>query len=100
VVAELDVTNTSQRRGEEVVQLYVRDVEARVERPPKELAGFARLSLAPGETASARFALGPRAFSFWNPAARAFQLEPGEFELLAGRSARDLRARARIRLPA
>ena len=66
--------------------------------PPKELCGFARLSLAPGETGTARFRLGPRVFSFWDPASRAFRLEPGEFELLAGRSCVDLRARAGVTL--
>jgi beta-glucosidase len=98
VVAEIDVTNTSQRRGEEVVQLYVRDLEASLERPPKELCGFERLDLAPGETGTARFVLGPRAFSFWDPAVRAFRLEPGEFELLASRSALDVRSRVRLSL--
>jgi beta-glucosidase len=96
VVAELDVTNTGERRGEEVVQIYACDLESSVERPPKELAGFARLELAPGEAGTARFALGPRAFSFWDPAARAFRLEPGEFELLAGPASDRILARARL----
>jgi beta-glucosidase len=93
VRVEVDVTNASARAGEEIVQLYLRDCEASLPRPAKELVGFARLALAPGETATARFALGPRAFSFWDPAARGWRLEPGEFELLAGRSSADVRAR-------
>jgi beta-glucosidase len=92
VHVEVDVTNTGARAGEEIVQLYVRDCEASAPRPAKELAGFARLALAPGETGTARFALGARAFSFWEPATRAWRLEPGEFELLAGRSSADVRA--------
>src|SRR5262245_48997020 len=62
----VDVRNTGARAGDEVVQLYVRDLVSSVTRPVRELKGFERVSLAAGETKRVRFALGPEAFSFWN----------------------------------
>jgi beta-glucosidase len=94
--ATVDVTNTGDRPGSEVVQLYVSDLASSVPRPPKELKGFVKLSLEPGETKTARIALGERAFQFWHDGR--WTLEPGEFELLCGSSSRDIRARARITL--
>jgi beta-glucosidase len=94
--ASVEVTNVSARPGREVVQLYVGDLAASVRRPPRELRGFARLDLAPGEARTVRFVLGPRDFSFWDPALPGWAAEPGAFELAVGRSSRDLRARARV----
>ncbi|MPY94902.1 MAG: hypothetical protein GEV08_18125, partial [Acidimicrobiia bacterium] len=90
VVASVALTNTGEREGSEVVQLYVADVAASVARPPKELAGFRKLRLGPGETASARFELGPRAFAFWDEVRGDWSVESGRFELLAGSSSRHL----------
>jgi beta-glucosidase len=106
VAVEVDVTNAGQRAGQEVVQCYVRDVESSVARPPKELKGLAKLSLKPGQTATARIVLDRRAFSFYDPARsdgrwrtpRRWVLESGEFELLVGSSSRDIRAVARVTL--
>jgi beta-glucosidase len=93
----VDVTNSGPVAGDEVVQLYVRDVEATVTRPEKELKGFVRLrGLAPGETRTATFALDERSFAFWDPAAHDWVVEPGEFELLLASSATDVRSRATI----
>jgi beta-glucosidase len=93
----VDVTNTGAVAGDEVVQLYVRDVEATVTRPEKELKGFVRLrGVAPGETRTASFALDDRSFAFWDPAAHDWVVEPGEFELLVGASSADLRSRTTI----
>jgi beta-glucosidase len=96
VVALLDVANEGARAGQEVVQLYVRDVVSTLTRPEQELRAFAKPELAPGETATVRFELGPRAFAFWDPAQDDWVVEPGEFELRAGASSRDLRARASL----
>jgi beta-glucosidase len=91
------VTNTGAVAGDEVVQLYVGDPEATVLRPPKELKGFVRLrDVAPGATVEARFALDDRSFAFWDPAAHDWVVEPGEFEVLVGASATDLRGRATV----
>jgi len=97
VVAYLDVTNTGQRSGKEVVQLYVADVESSVPRPPRELKAFEKIALAPGETRNVRFVLGPRAFQFWG--LRGWTLEHGAFQLLCGSSSRDIRATATVTLP-
>ncbi|MDJ0848338.1 MAG: glycoside hydrolase family 3 C-terminal domain-containing protein [Myxococcota bacterium] len=92
----IDVTNTGDRAGDEVVQLYVRDVAASRVRPEKELRAFAKLHLEPGETRTATFTLGERDLAFWLHEVRGFVAEPGEFELLAGSSSQDIRATARF----
>ncbi len=98
VDVSVDVTNTGDRAGQEVVQLYVHDEEATVQRPEKELRAFAKLALEPGATQTARFTLDRRAFAFWDPASHDWAVEPGAFELQAGHSSADVRARARIEL--
>jgi beta-glucosidase len=90
------VTNTGDRAGVEVVQVYVADREASVARPPQELKGFARLPLEPGETATASVELDLRAFSFWSPDGHAWVCEPGEFEIRVGSSSRHIRATATV----
>jgi beta-glucosidase len=96
VVCEIDVTNTSARAGTEVVQLYAHDAEASVRRAPRELVAFEKIALAAGETRAVRFEIAPRALSYWDVAEKGWKLEPGVFELHAGRSSRDLRASACI----
>jgi beta-glucosidase len=91
----IDVTNTGDVAGKEVVQLYVADLASSVSRPPKELKAFAKVALEPGETKEVTLTLNRRSFSFWEDG---WVLEPGEFELLCGSSSRDIRARARITL--
>jgi beta-glucosidase len=84
-----------------VVQLYLRDPEASVPRPQKELVDFAKTDvLAPGESTTLRFRLAPRALSFYDPDRADWIAEPGGFELLAGSSSRDLRSRAHFTLKA
>jgi beta-glucosidase len=93
VGVSVDVTNTGDRTGAEVVQLYVRDVEARVRRPAKELKGFAKVVIEPGRTERVQFTLDDRAFAFWDTTSGGWRVEAGEFELLAGASSADIRAR-------
>jgi beta-glucosidase len=90
------VTNSGPRAGAEVVQVYVRDVASRLPRPPKELKGFARLELAAGASGVARIQLPPEAFEYYDPAQKRWVLEPGEFEILVGASATDVRLRASV----
>ncbi len=90
----VDVTNRGPLAGAEVVQLYVRDVASRLARPPRELAAFVKIALAPGETQTLELRLEPRAFAYFDPARADWVVEPGEFELAAGASSRDLRSRA------
>ena len=95
----VDVTNAGPRDGEETVQLYVRDLVASVARPVRELRGFAKLRLAPGETGTASFRLAPDDFAFVR---RDMSVgpEPGEFEIAAGPNVADLPLRSRFRLDA
>lgn len=80
------VKNTGNRAGKEVVQLYVRDTASSVTRPEKELKGFQKVSLEPGEEKTVEFALDKRAFAYYNTDLRNWHVETGEFEILAGGS--------------
>ena len=88
------VTNTGDVAGAEVVQFYVRDVDASVMRPEKELKAFARVPLEPGQLAVVPFLLDERALSFWDEDTHGWRAEPGRFELLVGASSADIRATA------
>jgi beta-glucosidase len=85
----VDVKNTGTRRGDEVAQLYIRDEVSSVTRPVKELRGFRRVSLEPGETKTLEFALGPEELSFLNLDMRRV-VEPGTFKILAGGNSKEL----------
>jgi beta-glucosidase len=86
----LDVTNVGRRDGDEVVQLYVRDLVASVTRPVKQLAGFVRIHLRAGETRRVRFTLDPSQLAFFDAEMR-FVIEPGAFYLMLGASSADIR---------
>ena len=92
------MTNTGKVAGKEIVQLYVADLKASLPRPPKELKGFAKIELQPGESQVVTFTLDQRALSFYNPYQKQWVAEPGEFELLIGASSRDIRAKASFEL--
>lgn len=96
LTVRVPVTNIGERAGAEVVQLYVEDVEASVPRPPRELKGFVKLWLAPGETGMAEFTLTPRDFAFWDIKGAGWKIEPGEFVLHAGTSSRRLSPGVRV----
>jgi beta-glucosidase len=98
VNASITVKNTGDRAGKEIVQLYVRDKESALVRPPKELKGFKKVSLEPGESLRVSFVLDQRALSFYDPYQKCWVAEPGEFEVLIGSSSRDIRARATFTL--
>lgn len=87
----LTVTNTGDRAGKEVVQVYVRDEEASVFRPEQELKGFAKVALEPGASARVELELDARAFSLWHPVLRRWVVEPGAFTVRVGASSRDVR---------
>ncbi|MBI1817462.1 MAG: glycoside hydrolase family 3 C-terminal domain-containing protein [Deltaproteobacteria bacterium] len=94
VEVTVTVANVGERTGTEVVQLYVRDREASLARPDKELKAFAKIALRAGERTTVRFRFGQRAFAFYDPA-RAnpkWIAEPGEFEFLIGSSSRNIHA--------
>jgi beta-glucosidase len=86
----VDVTNTGTVAGKEVIQVYVHDHQSRLIRPPKELKGFAKIELQPGETKTVAIALDFRAFAYYNPAYKQWITEDGEFDILIGSSSADI----------
>ncbi len=88
---KLTVTNTGKVAGAEVVQVYVQDEKARVKRPEKELKGFEKVFLKPGESKTITVALAAGAFQFYDEARKSWVLEPGKFKVLVGSSSRDIR---------
>ncbi len=91
ITVACDVTNSGPRRGAEVVQLYVHDMEASVPRPVKELKSFDKVWLNPGETRTVSLELDDNAFSFYDPVKMRWVAEPGAFEIMVGSSSRDIR---------
>jgi beta-glucosidase len=90
------VTNTGRRAGAEVAQVYVEDVEASVPRPPRELKGFVKVTLKPGQSRRVTVKLDDRAFAFWDGG---WRIEPGLFRIHVGSSSRDIRLTGRLRWP-
>jgi len=86
---KVDIENTGSRAGEEVVQLYVNDVVASITRPVKELRGFKRIALEPGETKTVEFKLHTEMLGFYNKDIK-FTIEPGIFKVMIGRSSKDI----------
>ena len=87
--ARIHVTNVSDIPGKETVQLYIHDVAAQVIRPVKELKGFRKLCLQPGETAAVTFDITEEMLSYWNEEQK-FSFEPGEFDIMLGSSSNDV----------
>ncbi len=87
----LTVTNTGSVAGTEIVQLYIAKKDSELFRPAKELKGFARVTLAPGEKQRITIMLDDKAFRFWNVKANRWEIEGGEYELLVGASVEDIR---------
>lgn len=91
VTVTVPVTNTGSRDGAEVVQIYVSDRESSVQRPIKELKGFSKVFLAPGETRDVTVTLAPEAFSYYDADAHGWKVEPGRFDILVGAASDDIR---------
>jgi beta-glucosidase len=94
----LKVKNTGKLAGKEIVQFYVRDVEATPFRPHKELKGFAKVELKPGKKGSVSIELDKRAFAYYNTDLKDWTVESGDFEILVGASSRDIRLKARLKV--
>jgi beta-glucosidase len=86
VMVSFDVTNTGSVAGAEVAQLYVSDPSAKAVRPERELKGFQKVSLAPGETRHVTLNLDERAFSYWDETAHKWTIDPGKFVIRVGNS--------------
>jgi len=91
VTAEFDIANTGARAGAEVAELYIHQDHPSLPRPLKELKGFTKISLKPGETKTVSIPLDPRAFAYYDPAKTGWISEAGDFKILVGSSSRDIR---------
>ncbi len=90
LLVEVDVTNTGNRAGSETVQVYAKDIEASVKRPPKELVGFQKVTLEPGQTKTVPVRIKADDLSFFDAEKHDWMLEPGEIKLLVGKSSRNV----------
>jgi beta-glucosidase len=88
---ECEISNTGTREGAEVVQVYVQPKTPSVTRPPKELKGFAKVTLKPGETKRVTVPLNGRSFAYYDPTQRQWIAEAGSYGILVGASSRDIR---------
>jgi beta-glucosidase len=91
VTVSVDVTNTGERAGAEVVQLYTRQQRSRVKQPVRQLRGFQRVHLAPGENASVHFVLSAKDLAFWDVTRDRYVVEAATHVLMVGRSSADIR---------
>ena len=98
LTVSVDVTNTGSRAGKEVVQLYVSDRTGSVRRPLKELKGYEKVSLDPGETKTVTMTLDKRSFAWYSTELHDWYAASGEYEILIGASSRDIRLTEEIRL--
>jgi beta-glucosidase len=93
-----EVKNTGTREGADVAQVYVGDQQTKVRRPPKELKGFVKVNLRPGETKKVSVILDNRALSYYDVSTRQWRADPGVFDVLVGRSSAQIELRGRITL--
>ena len=98
VTMAFDVTNTGTRAGAEVAEVFVGDRHAPVPRPVKELKGFKKVSLTPGETKNLTVTLDRRAFSYYDVKSHAWTVAPGDFDLFVARSAADIELTGKVTL--
>lgn len=98
VTVSVDVTNTGKFAGKEIVQVYVHDQKSKLVRPEKELKGFAKVELKPGETKTVSIPLDFRSFAYYHPAYKQWVAEEGEFDLLIGASSQDIRHTLTVKL--
>ena len=87
------ITNTGNREGAEVVQLYISDLKSSLPRPIKELKGFQKVKLAPGETKEVAFTINKDALSYYDDSKQAWVVEPGKFEAIVAASATDIKSK-------
>ena len=96
VEVSFDLTNTGDRAGAEVAQVYVADTHSDVPRPPKELKGFAKVQLQPGETRRVTIGLDRRSFAYYDVDGADWAVTPGDFEILVGRSSEAIELRQKL----
>jgi beta-glucosidase len=100
ITVRANVTNTGKRAGEEVAELYIRDLKPAIDRPVRELKGFAKVTLQPGETKGVEFILKPRDFAWFDASGHQWKSNAGDYEIEVGASSRDIRLKNIVRLSA
>ncbi len=98
VLARVDITNTGKRTGEEVVELYLHDLHPKIDRPLRELKGFAKVALQPGETKTVQFPIHPRDLAYFDVPGRQWKADAGNYAVEIGASDRDIRQQAPLQL--
>ncbi|HEX8725524.1 MAG TPA: glycoside hydrolase family 3 C-terminal domain-containing protein, partial [Gemmatimonadaceae bacterium] len=98
VAVSVDVTNTGQRAGDEVVQLYVRYPESAVTRPNEDLRGFARVTLPPGQTRTVRLRVPVSSLAYWQPSRQRWTVESTPVQIAVGSSSADIRLTTMVRV--
>jgi beta-glucosidase len=98
ITVHVNVTNTGKRAGEEIGQLYVHDLKPVIDRPVRELKGFAKIALKPGETKTVQFTIKPRDFAYFDVPGRQWKANAGDYEIQVGASSRDIRLKKSVRL--
>jgi beta-glucosidase len=97
VTVSVKITNTGAHEGKEVVQLYVHPIAPSIDRPTRELKGFTKVDLAPGESKAVSFTVVPEDLRYWDTATHAWKVDHGSYDLLVGASSADIRGHTSIR---
>ena len=98
VSVSVDLTNTGPRAGEETAQLYLHDTQPKIDRPIRELKGFAKVALQPGETKAVQFTVQPRDLAYFDVSGHQWKADPGDYEVEVGTSSRGIQQKAPLRL--
>ena len=98
VTVTVPVKNIGSRKGEEVVQLYISDLKSSLPRPVKELKGFSKIALNPGEEKTVSFVIDAEKLKFYDDTRQQWIAEPGTFEAIIGASSTDIRGKAAFEL--
>lgn len=98
VEVKFDITNTGDKAGAEIAQLYVTDVKSKEERPLKELKGFEKVLLQPNETRSVKIILSAEDFQYYSERSKKWVFEKGEFIIKVGSSSQDIKMEQKIKL--
>ncbi len=98
ITVSLPIKNTGTREGREVVELYIHDPAPKIDKPVRELKGFAKIDLAPGETKTVTIPVTPRDLAYFDVPGKQWKADAGDYEIQVGASSRDLRQKATVRL--
>jgi beta-glucosidase len=98
ILVSFTIKNIGKKKGSEIAQLYIQDPECTVPRPVKELKGFRKVDLIPGENTTVEMALQKQDFSFWNPKTKDWFIEKGRFNIFVGSSSKDIKLKKSIEL--